>query len=204
MKTERFETIVGATYNGQKHDIVIDRAEKVKENTNTFIEGFNGDFYWDSVHNCIMRIGNTTKYDFKIIAATPALPNVLMLPEREDEVDVENLADNFVLQYWKERLHNSHRTIQGDGWLATGFVYGYKQATETKRYSEEDMRKCWAQAIANMVVGDNNVNGLKVMNFKNFLQSLNQQQDWYFEPELDANGNIQSTNGYLMGNRKTK
>ena len=44
--------------------------EKIKENTNTFKEGLNGDWFYNTIYNSIAHIGDITDYDFKIIAST--------------------------------------------------------------------------------------------------------------------------------------
>lgn len=49
---------------------VISPEEKIKENTNTFKEGFNGDWFWNSKYNTIAQTGDITSFDFKIIAST--------------------------------------------------------------------------------------------------------------------------------------
>jgi hypothetical protein len=44
--------------------------DKIKENTNTFSEGLNGDWYFNSIYKAIARCGDITLYDFKIVATT--------------------------------------------------------------------------------------------------------------------------------------
>jgi len=53
--------------------IIVDLKAKVKENTNTFKDGINGDWYWNSKHNQIANIGDITEFDFKILFATETL-----------------------------------------------------------------------------------------------------------------------------------
>lgn len=53
--------------------IKIDKLAKIKENTNTFIDGFNCDYYYNTLYKKIARIGDITKFDFKIIEATSNL-----------------------------------------------------------------------------------------------------------------------------------
>ncbi len=43
--------------------------EDPKENTNTFKEGFNGDWFYNILYNFIGCTGNITSYDYKIVGA---------------------------------------------------------------------------------------------------------------------------------------
>ncbi len=107
--------------------------EEIKENTNTFKEGFNGDWFWNSKYNTIQRIGDITSFDFKIEAYQPKgnapeldLP---LLPDIED--DVEKLADEII-----SCSDTVDVQLVKEVWKA-----GYKAAT--KGYSEEDLRKAY-------------------------------------------------------------
>jgi len=44
--------------------------EKPKENTNTFKDGLNGDWFYNSIYKFVAQIGDITPNDFKIIAST--------------------------------------------------------------------------------------------------------------------------------------
>jgi hypothetical protein len=52
----------------EKGKILVDESAEIKENTNTFNEGLNGDWFYNSIYKSIARIGDITAYDFKIIA----------------------------------------------------------------------------------------------------------------------------------------
>ena len=52
---------------------IISLSEKIKENTQSFKEGLNGDWFYNTIYNLIARIGNITPYDFKIILTTNKL-----------------------------------------------------------------------------------------------------------------------------------
>ena len=49
------------------------------------------------------------------------------------DIYIENLADNFV------KNHSASRTSYGDGWMSTGFVYGYKE--NPNQYTQADTEK---------------------------------------------------------------
>ena len=44
--------------------VIITDDERPKENTKTFLEGLNGDWFWCSIYNDIARTGDITSYDF--------------------------------------------------------------------------------------------------------------------------------------------
>jgi hypothetical protein len=52
---------------------IINSSEKIKENTQTFKEGLNGDWFYNTIYNFITRTGDITPYDFKIILTTNKL-----------------------------------------------------------------------------------------------------------------------------------
>lgn len=51
-------------------NIYIVNDEKIKENTQTFQEGFNGDWFFNTLYKFIARTGDTTRFDFKVILTT--------------------------------------------------------------------------------------------------------------------------------------
>jgi len=59
--------------------VIITDDERPKENTKTFLEGLNGDWFWCSIYNDIARTGDITSYDFKIIGSFPKLENVPLI-----------------------------------------------------------------------------------------------------------------------------
>ena len=52
---------------------IVSSSEKIKENTQTHIQGFNGDWFYNTIYNFIARTGDITPYDFKIILTTNKL-----------------------------------------------------------------------------------------------------------------------------------
>ena len=49
---------------------IVSLSEKIKENTQSFKEGLNGDWFYNTIYNFIARTGDITPYDFKIILTT--------------------------------------------------------------------------------------------------------------------------------------
>lgn len=56
-------------------------SRKIKENTKTFNEELNGDWYYNSIYKTIARIGNITEYDFKIESTTDKSLNLPLIPQ---------------------------------------------------------------------------------------------------------------------------
>jgi hypothetical protein len=52
---------------------IISSSEKIKENTQSFKEGLDGDWFYNTIYNFIARTGDITSYDFKIILTTDKL-----------------------------------------------------------------------------------------------------------------------------------
>ena len=78
--------------------IIVDESAKIKPNTNTFIQGFNGDWFYNSVYKNIARIGDITSFDFKIIATInysidKDIPMVIV----EDSYNMEKDWGNLIL-----------------------------------------------------------------------------------------------------------
>jgi hypothetical protein len=77
---------------------VVDDEEKIKENTFTVKEGFNGDWFWNSKYNFIARIGDITEFDFKIIATTDTNLNLPLIDNvSEDLLHLINKKVDFVI-----------------------------------------------------------------------------------------------------------
>jgi len=115
--------------------------EEIKENTNTFKEGINGDWFWNSKYNTIQRTGDITCFDFKIEAHQPKnnapeldLP---LLPEMVLEDDVEN-------QKWYKDAISVLKDEHSIKMAKMCLKAGYKAAT--KIYSEEDIIKLMSLA----------------------------------------------------------
>lgn len=62
---------------------IISSSEKIKENTQTFKEGLNGDWFYNTIYNFIARTGDITPYDFKIILTT----NKLLIKDGVQAID---------------------------------------------------------------------------------------------------------------------
>jgi len=74
----------------QHHIHFISLTEPIKENTNTYLEGFNGDWYYNSIYKSIACIGNITSHDFKIIASTDPNLKLPLIPTQFIKEYVEN------------------------------------------------------------------------------------------------------------------
>jgi len=96
----------------------------------------------------IEDVDNKSAYRFipkaKIICQEVGL-NLEGIPYVKLEEDVEELADNFV-----KSQKPTYRSLERDGWVATGFVAGYK-AAQPKRFTEEQVRQAVAKAIDGVV-----------------------------------------------------
>ena len=66
---------------------IVSSSEKIKENTQTRIEGLNGDWFYNTIYNFIARTGDITSYDFKIILTT----NKLLIKDGVQAIDNEFL-----------------------------------------------------------------------------------------------------------------
>ena len=74
-----------------EHYIVVDDSE-IKENTNTFKEGLNGDWFYNSIYKQIANIGDITPYDFKITHSTQPL---------EKDTTYSGSPERPVLGFWE-------------------------------------------------------------------------------------------------------
>lgn len=122
--------------------LLIDEEAEIKENTNTFKEGTNGDWYWNSIYDFVRNHGDTSDFDFKVIAYypltkeaeeldLPLLPN----PFKED-TDVEKLAQS----YLDSRFDLSYERTTWQKLHEETFAAGYK-AAQSKQFSLEDVKK---------------------------------------------------------------
>ena len=121
---------------------LLDKDARIKPNTNTRIEGFNGDWFWNSIYNTVGRIGDITPYDFKIVGQQyqkdkPLLDGVpcFELPVKEDKIDVDKLV--YDLYFDKETGECKRSTIGAEDFKA-GVKYGLSLNQSTIS-DEEDM-----------------------------------------------------------------
>lgn len=66
---------------------IVSSSEKIKENTQSFKQGLNGDWFYNTIYNFIARTGDITPCDFKIILTT----NKLLIKD-----GVQNINDEFL------------------------------------------------------------------------------------------------------------
>ena len=66
---------------------IVSSSEKIKENTQSFKQGLNGDWFYNTIYNFIARTGDITPYDFKIILTT----NKLLIKDGVQAIDGEFL-----------------------------------------------------------------------------------------------------------------
>ena len=66
---------------------IVSSSEKIKENTQSFKQGLNGDWFYNTIYNFIARTGDITPYDFKIILTT----NKLLIKDGVQDIDDEFL-----------------------------------------------------------------------------------------------------------------
>jgi hypothetical protein len=105
------------------HYVWVDKDAEIKENTNTINQGLNGDWFWNSKYDAIARIGDITRFDFKIIAASP-------------ELGLEGIP-TYVEWLAKEEVGWWDKNDDQD---AMNFIKGY-QTAEKELYTEDDVRK---------------------------------------------------------------
>lgn len=82
-----------------KDMVYIISTEKVKENTNTFKQGFNGDWFYNCIYNFVSCTGNITHYDFKIVATndlTLTMGGVQALTT-EELIMLDNAAEEVII-----------------------------------------------------------------------------------------------------------
>jgi hypothetical protein len=81
--------------------------EEIKENANTFKEGINGDWFYNTKFQSIQRIGDITDFDFKIIASYPQLDNLPTFSKEFIQEWCKNPVEEIEVQY------DSHQEYKG-------------------------------------------------------------------------------------------
>ena len=94
---------------------IVSSSEKIKENNQTFKQGLNGDWFYNTIYNFIARTGDITPYDFKIILTT----NKLLIKDGVQAID-----DEF-LQWFVKNPNCDEISIEWLGTYTYGIV-GYK------------------------------------------------------------------------------
>lgn len=166
----------------QDYLLLIDKEAEIKENTNTFKEGFNGDWFWNSKYNSIQRIGDITEFDFKIISFYPLtkeakeLEKLPLLPN-----PFENSFD--ITKWAKEEHKYNHRSIHELSFVL-GCEVGYEKA-QSKQFNLEDIVKAIEMAYSKGLAKPNSGRLSDVLKVQEeIIQSLfTQQLPVSFEPE---------------------
>lgn len=73
--------------------------DEIKENTNTFKEGINGDWFYNTKFQTIQNIGDITDFDFKIIASYPQLDNLPIFSKEFIENWIKNPINEVEIYY---------------------------------------------------------------------------------------------------------
>jgi len=149
--------------------ILIDETAKIKPNTNTFIQGLNGDWFYNSVHKDIARIGDITAFDFKVIATiNHSIDKDIPMVFIDDEV--EKLAEESTAEVIQVNADFSLKEVYKEF-----FKDGYNARKQEGRfYSEEDLRKA-------MLHSSSCNSSLRGVN--NYIESLKQE---YVELETES------------------
>lgn len=71
-----------AVYTKYGEVVVYSESEKIKENTNSHVQGFNGDWYYNTLYGFTSQIGDITSFDFKIIASSDPTMGLPPIPVR--------------------------------------------------------------------------------------------------------------------------
>ena len=93
---------------------IVSSSEKIKENTQTRIEGLNGDWFYNTIYNFIARTGDITSYDFKIILTT----NKLLIQDGVQAID-----DEF-LQWFVQNPSCENVKVELIEEIPSGFTFG--------------------------------------------------------------------------------
>jgi hypothetical protein len=93
---------------------IISLSEKIKENTQSFKEGLNGDWFYNTVYNFIARTGDITPYDFKIILTT----NSLLIAD-----GIQEISEDFLQWFVKNSSCESVKGERLDTFKKTNEVY---------------------------------------------------------------------------------
>ncbi len=141
------------------------------------------DAIWDCVNSQVTVLRQSyglTNY-MKIIAGLPDLPklDLSLIAERIGWVDVEKLADKF-FESWSlgDGKQSSYELFRK--------VYKFSQSLNEKKYSLEDMRKCYAQGIAD----SNEYMFLEKSGrefFEDYIHSLSKPKEYQVEVEMEVN-----------------
>jgi hypothetical protein len=114
---------------------IISSSEKIKENTQSFKEGLNGDWFYNTIYNFITRTGDITPYDFKIILTT----NKLLIKDGVQEIS-EDFLQWFVQNSDCESVEVERELIENPP-KSCGYYYHYKimiPQKEPKQNLEKD------------------------------------------------------------------
>lgn len=81
--------------------------DKIKENTNTFKEGLNGDWFYNTKYKTIANNGDITPFDFKIIATTDSSLKITPYEWRAEDKDkirtrLPEPSQSFIQKYVEE------------------------------------------------------------------------------------------------------
>lgn len=79
--------------------LIIVSDDKIKENTNTFNQGLNGDWFWCPKYNEIACNGDITTFDFKIIGSYPHLDRTYKLSKEFIEEWTKNPVEEIEVEY---------------------------------------------------------------------------------------------------------
>ena len=162
------------TIQNDTHIMWVDETAEIKENTNTFKEGFNGDWFWNSISNSIARIGDITSYDFKIIAAYPKLEGCLEFkpfPPTHDDVIMEKIIKSIPDFPYQKNTFVEEKILQFG-------LRCYKQAKSETMFSLENMKKCYEYAWNK---GRNN----QSTNISEYIQPLIKSKELEFVPQME-------------------
>jgi hypothetical protein len=110
------------TKNYKSFNIYITSDEEIKENTQSFKEGLNGDWFYNTIYNFIARTGDITPYDFKIILTT----NNLLIADGVQAID-----DEFLEWFVK---NPSCESVEVEQEKSIGYVVGNRQRTFYGKY----------------------------------------------------------------------
>lgn len=116
---------------------------------------------------------STTTANLDVYGQTPVGLLLQEVKELIGEVDVKKIANNWALE-------NADSTMESNSALNKGFIFGYNQCLEDnkdKKYTDEDMRKCWEACIA-----FNRPAGLDSgINYNVFIKNIQPKTEWEVE-----------------------
>jgi len=193
--------------------ILVDESAKIKENTNTFNEGFNGDWFYNSIYKTIARIGDITAYDFKLIATiNHSIDLDVTMVIVEDGAETLTTLYQSHLRAFIQGLSFSHNPISDNavGRFRTWYNQNPEIAAQQKGvYSEAQLRR--AIELSTHVKPHHVLGKVAVYSTDEIIKSLNQEYiELEMEEVLPPNGNphdwdmpiriktTRSSNGQLM------